>query len=85
MDHQIFGVVALMKRIIVKLGRREIRQQWGGNKRSENQTVVREPRISSDATYEDLLGNTKPFHQPIPLREMVYFLVDIWEQEGLYD
>ncbi|PNX75581.1 hypothetical protein L195_g031519 [Trifolium pratense] len=46
----------------------QIRQQWGGNKRHESQTVVREPRISSDATYEDLLGNTKPFPQPIPLR-----------------
>ncbi|CAJ2674995.1 uncharacterized protein LOC123915180 isoform X2 [Trifolium pratense] len=63
----------------------QIRQQWGGNKRHESQTVVREPRISSDATYEDLLGNTKPFPQPIPLREMINFLVDIWEQEGLYD
>lgn len=63
----------------------QIRHQWGGNKRSESQTIVREPRISSDATYEDLLGNNKPFPQPIPLREMIYFLVDIWEQEGLYD
>ncbi|XP_013465794.2 uncharacterized protein [Medicago truncatula] len=63
----------------------QIRQQWAGNKRSERQTVAREPRISSNATYEDILGNNKPFPQPIPLREMVYFLVDIWEQEGLYD
>ncbi|XP_073223113.1 uncharacterized protein [Cicer arietinum] len=63
----------------------QIRQQWSGNKRCESQTVVREPRISSNATYDDLLGNNKPFPQPIPLREMIYFLVDIWEQEGLYD
>ncbi|KAK7320689.1 hypothetical protein VNO77_30390 [Canavalia gladiata] len=63
----------------------QIRQQWVGNKRSENLQEVREPRISSIATYDSLLGNNKPFPQPIPLREMVDFLVDIWEQDGLYD
>ncbi|KAL0547484.1 hypothetical protein IC582_017420 [Cucumis melo] len=40
---------------------------------------------SWSATYDSLLGNNKPFPQPIPLGEMVDFLVDIWEQEGLYD
>jgi len=40
---------------------------------------------SWNASYESLLGNNKPFPQPIPLAEMVDFLVDIWEQEGLYD
>ncbi|KAL1353228.1 uncharacterized protein LOC107605355 isoform X1 [Arachis ipaensis] len=63
----------------------QIRQQWVGNKISESQKEVREPRISSNATYDNLLGNNKHFPQPIPLREMVDFLVDIWEQEGLYD
>ncbi|KAL6604479.1 hypothetical protein ACP70R_042906 [Stipagrostis hirtigluma subsp. patula] len=38
-----------------------------------------------NATYESLLGSTKPFAQPIPLGEMVDFLVNSWEQEGLYD
>ncbi|OEL25609.1 hypothetical protein BAE44_0013371 [Dichanthelium oligosanthes] len=38
-----------------------------------------------NATYESLLGSTKPFPQPIPLGEMVDFLVVSWEQEGLYD
>ncbi|EMS50088.1 hypothetical protein TRIUR3_19400 [Triticum urartu] len=38
-----------------------------------------------NAAYESLLGSNKPFPQPIPLHEMVDFLVDIWEQEGLYD
>jgi len=37
------------------------------------------------ATYDSLLGSNKLFPQPIPLTEMVDFLVDIWEQEGLYD
>ncbi|RYR05761.1 hypothetical protein Ahy_B06g085576 isoform B [Arachis hypogaea] len=63
----------------------QTRQQWVGNKISESQKEVREPRISSNATYDNLLGNNKHFPQPIPLREMVDFLVDIWEQEGLYD
>lgn len=40
---------------------------------------------SWNATYESLLGSTKTFAQPIPLGEMVDFLVDGWEQEGLYD
>ncbi|XP_057478066.1 uncharacterized protein LOC130765620 isoform X3 [Actinidia eriantha] len=39
---------------------------------------------SRDATYESLIGTNKPFPQPIPLPEMVDFLVDVWEQEGLY-
>lgn len=46
---------------------------------------VREPVLSWNAAYESLLGSNKPFPQPIPLHEMVDFLVDIWEQEGLYD
>ncbi|KAE9467785.1 hypothetical protein C3L33_00337, partial [Rhododendron williamsianum] len=40
---------------------------------------------SWNATYESLLGSSKPFSQPVPLAEMVDFLVDIWEQEGMYD
>ncbi|KAL6848102.1 hypothetical protein ACP4OV_022230 [Aristida adscensionis] len=46
---------------------------------------IREPVLSWNAAYESLLGSNKPFPQPIPLHEMVDFLVDIWEQEGLYD
>ncbi|XP_010459057.1 PREDICTED: uncharacterized protein LOC104740221 isoform X1 [Camelina sativa] len=37
------------------------------------------------ASYDNLLGSNKLFPQPIPLTEMVDFLVDVWEQEGLYD
>ncbi|GLT25728.1 hypothetical protein SLA2020_008380 [Shorea laevis] len=36
-------------------------------------------------TYEDLLCSTEPFHQPIPLAEMVDLLVDVWHEEGLDD
>uniref|UniRef100_A0A0A9HSW0 Gag1-like clamp domain-containing protein n=1 Tax=Arundo donax TaxID=35708 RepID=A0A0A9HSW0_ARUDO len=42
-------------------------------------------KTSWNATYESLLGSYKPLTQPIPLHEMVDFLVDIWEQESLYD
>ncbi|XP_027928736.1 uncharacterized protein LOC114185290 isoform X1 [Vigna unguiculata] len=64
----------------------QTRQSWIGNKRCENRTEQsREPKVSWNATYESLLGGNKPFPQHIPLAEMVDFLVDIWEQEGLYD
>ncbi|XP_057959645.1 uncharacterized protein LOC131152060 isoform X2 [Malania oleifera] len=63
----------------------QTRQQWIGNKRLQNQKQVQEPRLSWNATYESLLGTSKHFPQRIPLPEMVDFLVDVWEQEGLYD
>ncbi|KAF5466739.1 hypothetical protein F2P56_016641 [Juglans regia] len=64
----------------------QTRQRWVGSKRSENRVQqTREPKLSWNASYESLLGSNKPFPQPIPLVEMVDFLVDIWEQEGLYD
>ncbi|KAK8551196.1 hypothetical protein V6N12_039853 [Hibiscus sabdariffa] len=76
------------------------RQRWVGNKKSENQPrQVQEPKLNThclcmvkqfwlcswNATYESLLGSNKPFPHPIPLSEMIDFLVDVWEQEGLYD
>ncbi|KHG30166.1 hypothetical protein F383_13168 [Gossypium arboreum] len=62
------------------------RQRWVGNKKSENQPQqAREPKLNWNATYESLLGSNKLFPQPIPLCEMIDFLVDVWEQEGLYD
>ncbi|KAK0597237.1 hypothetical protein LWI29_023241 [Acer saccharum] len=64
----------------------QTRQRWLGNKRSENPAQqVREPKFNWNATYDSLLGSNKPFPQPIPLPEMVDFLVDVWEQEGMYD
>ncbi|XP_022724327.1 uncharacterized protein LOC111281034 isoform X2 [Durio zibethinus] len=64
----------------------QTRQRWVGNKKSENQPrQVQEPKLNWNATYENLLGSNKPFPQPIPLAEMIDYLVDIWEQEGLYD
>ncbi|XP_004303311.1 PREDICTED: uncharacterized protein LOC101299394 isoform X1 [Fragaria vesca subsp. vesca] len=64
----------------------QTRQRWVGSKKPEKQPQqIREPKLSWNATYESLLGSNKPFTQPIPLSEMVDFLVDNWEQEGLYD
>ncbi|PIA42451.1 hypothetical protein AQUCO_02000116v1 [Aquilegia coerulea] len=64
----------------------QTRQQWVGNKKVGNKTQpIQEPKLSWNATYDSLLGTTKPFSQPIPLSEMVDFLVDVWEQEGMYD
>lgn len=64
----------------------QTRQQWVGNKKDENRPArVLEPRLSWNATYESLLGSNKRFSQRVPLAEMVDFLVDIWEQEGMYD
>ncbi|KAL1532643.1 hypothetical protein AAHA92_32627 [Salvia divinorum] len=63
----------------------QTRQQWVGNKGPQKPGQAQEPKLSFNATYESLLGTNKPFPQPIPLPEMVDFLVDVWEQEGLYD
>ncbi|XP_044485936.1 uncharacterized protein LOC123211343 [Mangifera indica] len=64
----------------------QTRQRWVGNKMSEKRAQqVREPKLNWNATYDSLLGSNKPFPQPIPLSVMVDFLVDVWEQEGMYD
>ncbi|KAF3485152.1 uncharacterized protein BNAC07G29400D [Brassica napus] len=63
----------------------QTRQQWLASGSSQTKAKVREPTISWNATYESLLGVNKRFSRPIPLPEMVDFLVDVWEQEGLYD
>nr|KAJ0228064.1 hypothetical protein LSAT_V11C100017800 [Lactuca sativa] len=66
----------------------QTRQQWIGDKGSSGQQRKKkgkEPAISWNATYDNLLGTNKPFPKAIPLPEMVNFLVDVWEEEGLYD
>ncbi|KAH6771880.1 hypothetical protein C2S52_005391 [Perilla frutescens var. hirtella] len=62
------------------------RQKWIWDKKPESRAQqLREPKLSWNATYDSLLSNNKPFEKPVPLGEMVDFLVDIWEQEGMYD
>ncbi|XP_071732967.1 uncharacterized protein [Rutidosis leptorrhynchoides] len=65
----------------------ESRRKWVGDKsqRSRRRSTPEDPVISWSTTYEDLLSNTDSFPEPIPLSEMVDFLVDIWLDEGLYD
>ena len=52
------------------------RNQGGGGARA--------PVIDPDANYDDLLLTNEPFEVPIPLPEMVDFLVDTWIDDGLY-
>ncbi|KAL6141922.1 hypothetical protein ACLB2K_060208 [Fragaria x ananassa] len=61
------------------------RREWVGDQSQKSQRAPRELIMSWTTTYEDLLLTTEPFQEPIPLVEMVDFLVDIWLEEGLYD
>ncbi|KAL3839822.1 hypothetical protein ACJIZ3_024413 [Penstemon smallii] len=62
----------------------QTRLQWIGNSKSQSRGKVHEPVLSSYSSYESLLGTSKRFPQPVPLPEMIEFLVDIWDQEGMY-
>ncbi|KAM7526165.1 hypothetical protein LguiA_016067 [Lonicera macranthoides] len=64
----------------------ERRRAWvGDDKPQRQQRTPRDPIMSWTTTYEDLLLSTEPFQDPIPLAEMVDFLVDTWLEDGLYD
>ena len=51
----------------------------------ENPGAMRRPVLSPDATYDDLLTSSKPFDKPVPLVEMGDLLVEVWEEDGMYD
>ncbi|KAI5060052.1 hypothetical protein GOP47_0024472 [Adiantum capillus-veneris] len=63
----------------------EQRREWTKKTSQAVATQTHEPVISWSSTYEDLLSTSRPFAKPIPLPEMVNFLVGVWEQEGFYD
>ncbi|KAM5547919.1 hypothetical protein ABKV19_002071 [Rosa sericea] len=66
----------------------QTRLEWIGNGKPKDETLrSRENRLSWNSTYERLVGpkQRQPFPQRIPLSEMIEFLVEVWEQEGLYD
>ncbi|XP_038903277.1 uncharacterized protein LOC120089909 [Benincasa hispida] len=63
----------------------ERRREWVGDHSENVQRAPMEPILSWTTTYADLLLTAEPFQQPIPLAEMVDFLVDIWHEDGLYD
>ncbi|XP_051119579.1 uncharacterized protein LOC127243537 isoform X2 [Andrographis paniculata] len=63
----------------------QTRQKWLECKRPRRLSQpVLDPKLSWNAIYDGVLSY-KPFLQPVPLSEMVDFLVNVWEQEGLYD
>ncbi|KAL8518064.1 hypothetical protein ACS0TY_009376 [Phlomoides rotata] len=63
----------------------ESRRKWIGNVSQRLDRAPKDPIISWSTTYEDLLSTNELFPEPIPLPEMVDFLVDIWHDEGLFD
>uniref|UniRef100_A0A0A0LK63 Gag1-like clamp domain-containing protein n=1 Tax=Cucumis sativus TaxID=3659 RepID=A0A0A0LK63_CUCSA len=63
----------------------ESRKKWVDKNSQQQQRMERESMISWSTAYEDLLSTNDPFSEPIPLPEMVDFLVDIWHDEGLFD
>ncbi|KAG8651115.1 uncharacterized protein LOC110607396 [Manihot esculenta] len=63
----------------------ENRRKWIGDKSKKSKTLAKDPIISWSTTYDELLSTNEPFPKPIPLPEMVDFLVDIWHDEGLFD
>ncbi|KAJ1694750.1 hypothetical protein LUZ63_011448 [Rhynchospora breviuscula] len=68
------------------IGWHDMRKKWVGDANQKTKRRPTEPIISWwGTTYEDLLSSSQQFPQPIPLSEMVDFLVDIWHDDGLYD
>ncbi|CAH2074328.1 unnamed protein product [Thlaspi arvense] len=62
-----------------------MRKKWVGDPSNRTSEMPMEPVISFNATYEELLVPNTPFHKPIPLAEMVDFLVDFWHGDGLFE
>ncbi|KAF6150332.1 hypothetical protein GIB67_034031 [Kingdonia uniflora] len=62
----------------------EERTKWIGDQSQKLHRTKQEPVISPSTTYDNLLLTNRPFPDRIPLPEMVDFLVDIWQDEGLY-
>ncbi|KAK7279601.1 hypothetical protein RJT34_24654 [Clitoria ternatea] len=56
----------------------EDRRKWVGDKSQHQPRTAKDPIISWTTSYEDLLSTNEPFAEPIPLPEMVDFLVDVW-------
>ncbi|XP_057427664.1 uncharacterized protein LOC130720967 [Lotus japonicus] len=64
----------------------ENRKRWVGDKSRHPPREAKDPIISWSTSYEELLSTNEPFAEPIPLPEMVDFLVDIWyDEEGIFD
>ena len=64
-----------------------LRQQTTTTRICTTSTPTSPPKTTPITTsrYEDVLATDRPFPQPVPLAEMVDFLVDCWDADGLYD
>lgn len=63
----------------------QTRLQWATSKNTDHRSRTRKFNLSWNLNYETLLGTSRRFSHSVPLSEMVDFLVDNWEHEGLYD
>ncbi|XP_017415436.1 uncharacterized protein LOC124821456 isoform X2 [Vigna umbellata] len=64
----------------------EDRRKWVGDRSQHPPRIAKDQIISWSTSYEELLSTNEPFAEPIPLPEMVDFLVDIWhDDEGFFD
>ncbi|XP_057772845.1 uncharacterized protein LOC130992294 isoform X2 [Salvia miltiorrhiza] len=70
------------------------RQEWvGDKKRSSQSQLLRALKLrklqlcclNSSKSKHKLLNSSKPFPSPVPLGEMVDFLVNVWDAEGMYE
>ncbi|KAG7030383.1 hypothetical protein SDJN02_08730 [Cucurbita argyrosperma subsp. argyrosperma] len=63
----------------------QTRLRWVGNHESAKRTKRKHlTGLSWYMTKELMLESKRPYHRLIPLSEMVDFLVEEWEEEGLY-
>ncbi|KAL9273540.1 hypothetical protein AKJ16_DCAP21560 [Drosera capensis] len=61
----------------------QARQQWVGAKRARKQTKTQKPGLCRNPTFESLLETNSRFQRPVPLSEVVDFLVEVWKKEGM--
>ncbi|XP_052176046.1 uncharacterized protein LOC127790535 [Diospyros lotus] len=62
----------------------ESRRVWVADQSQKSKKECQQNPTSSITEYEDLLASSKPFNHPIPLAEIVEFLVGTWHEDGLY-
>ncbi|KAL1565048.1 hypothetical protein AAHA92_07317 [Salvia divinorum] len=72
----------------------ESREKWIGDKKITTRSqLLRSLKlrklqlfcVNSSKGMHRMLRSTEPFPRPVPLGEMVDFLVNVWDGEGMYD
>ncbi|PPR83044.1 hypothetical protein GOBAR_AA37667 [Gossypium barbadense] len=79
-----YQIVPLIATMYAAISWHENRRKWTGDKSQKARKISKDQVISWSTTYEELLSTNEPFSEPIPLPEMVDFLVDIWHDDGLF-